>query len=160
MRTENEIDQQTASDRLYVGMQFALRREALGLSAETVAEQAGYSITQYTLMEEGKRSISASDYTFTFSLENGFKGKASSIEFKGTFQQKTATTDSSTFNGRKEIATHAGMIRKVQGEQLVSSKAVAKIWFNWWLVVALFVGSIFFLWTLHKLKGFAKRYTL
>lgn len=98
--------------------------------------------------------------TFTFSLENGFKGKASSIEFKGTFQQKTATTDSSTFNGRKEIATHAGMIRKVQGEQLVSSKAVAKIWFNWWLVVALFVGSIFFLWTLHKLKGFAKRYTL
>ncbi|MGB4398508.1 MAG: helix-turn-helix transcriptional regulator, partial [Daejeonella sp.] len=62
MRTENEIDQQTASDRLYVGMQFALRRESLGLSAETVAEQAGYSITQYTLMEEGKRSISASDY--------------------------------------------------------------------------------------------------
>lgn len=62
MRTENEIDQQTAYDRLYVGMQFALRREALGLDAETVAEQAGYSITQYTLMEEGKRRISAADY--------------------------------------------------------------------------------------------------
>ena len=62
MGTENEIDQQTASDRLYVGMQFALRRQALGLDAETVAEQAGYSITQYTLMEEGKRNISAADY--------------------------------------------------------------------------------------------------
>ena len=62
MRTENEIEQQTAFDRLYVGMQFTLRREALGLDAETVAEQAGYSITQYTLMEEGKRFISAADY--------------------------------------------------------------------------------------------------
>ena len=62
MRTENEIDQQTAYDRLYVGIQFALRREALGLDAETVAEQAGYSITQYTLMEEGKRDITAADY--------------------------------------------------------------------------------------------------
>ncbi|MES2872103.1 MAG: hypothetical protein V4708_00165 [Bacteroidota bacterium] len=35
MRTENEIDQQAASDRLYVGMQFALRRESLVLDAET-----------------------------------------------------------------------------------------------------------------------------
>jgi transcriptional regulator with XRE-family HTH domain len=62
MRTEDEIGQQAASDRLYVGMQFALRRQELGLDAETVAEQAGYSITQYTLMEQGKRNISIADY--------------------------------------------------------------------------------------------------
>ncbi len=61
MRTENEIDQQ-AFDRLYVGMQFAIRREELGLDAEIVADQAGYSITQYTLMEQGKRDISVADY--------------------------------------------------------------------------------------------------
>jgi transcriptional regulator with XRE-family HTH domain len=62
MSPENEIGQQTASDRLYVGMQFALRRQELGLDAETVAEQAGFSITQYTLMEEGKRNISIADF--------------------------------------------------------------------------------------------------
>ncbi len=62
MRTENQMDWQEAYDCIYMGMQFTKRREALGLDAETVAEQAGYSITQYKLMEEGKRLISVTDY--------------------------------------------------------------------------------------------------
>ena len=56
------LDDQPESDRIYVGFQFAARREQLGLDAETVAERAGYSLTQYKLMEEGKRNISMDDY--------------------------------------------------------------------------------------------------
>ncbi|MEJ7694020.1 helix-turn-helix transcriptional regulator [Daejeonella sp.] len=62
MGTENQIDWKEAYDRAFVGMQFTIRREELGLDAETVAEKAGYSITQYTLMEEGKRQITVADY--------------------------------------------------------------------------------------------------
>lgn len=58
METEDQTELQ-AYDRIWVGMQFTYRREALGLDAQTVAEQAGYSLTQYTLMEEGKRQIKA-----------------------------------------------------------------------------------------------------
>lgn len=62
MSTEDQIDWREAYDRVYLGMQFTERREELGLDAETVAEEAGYSIFQYTLMEEGKRQISVDDY--------------------------------------------------------------------------------------------------
>lgn len=95
--------------------------------------------------------------TFTFSLENGFKGKASSIEFTGRLQQKTATTDSSTFAGRKQKTRHVGLVRKVESEQLASSKAISKIWLNWWLIAGLVVGIVLFIWMFNKLKGFAKR---
>lgn len=62
MGTEDQIDRREAYDRIYLGMQFTKRREELGLDAETVAEEAGYSFFQYTLMEEGKRQISVDDY--------------------------------------------------------------------------------------------------
>lgn len=62
MRTEDQLDWREAYDRIYMGIQFRYRREQLGLEAEIVAEEAGYSLTQYTLMEEGKRQITVGDY--------------------------------------------------------------------------------------------------
>ncbi|SKB76550.1 helix-turn-helix domain-containing protein [Daejeonella lutea] len=62
MRTEDQTDLQEAYDRIYVGMQFKTRREDLGLDADTIAEEAGYSLVQYNQMEEGKREISVDDY--------------------------------------------------------------------------------------------------
>lgn len=82
-----------------------------------------------------KVTISPMD-TFTFSMEKGFRGKASRIEVAGNLQRKTSVNDSSTFSGSRQSLSQKELIRKVEGEQLNSSKTVTKLWIDWWWLLA------------------------
>ena len=69
--------------------------------------------------------------TFEFSLQQGFKGKASKVELKGSASQLKMVNDSAIFSAINDREIRGTLIRKHDTEQLAKSKSVENKWLNW-----------------------------
>ena len=69
--------------------------------------------------------------TFQFSLQQGFKGKATKVEVKGSASHLKMVNDSATFSANNDSETRGTLIRKQETERLAKSKSVENKWLNW-----------------------------
>lgn len=69
--------------------------------------------------------------TFEFSMQQGFKGKASKVELKGSIRQLKKLNDSATFSANKERETRSKIIKVHETERVINSKSLENKGFNW-----------------------------
>lgn len=84
--------------------------------------------------------------SFRFSVQEGFRGKASKLELKGTIHAVEKLADSSMLLVSKGTVSASQLTKSVQNRGLERSREFEKIGFRWWWVLIAGVGVALVLW--------------
>lgn len=130
--------------------------DALEQTGTRSREQESKSYSQSNLITDSsgqvyQLTIFPAD-TFQFSVQEGFRGKASKVELRASIRQLKRIKDSTAFTGSEDRETIAKIIRKAEAKQLAYSKSVEKTSFNWlWLCLAAAV-ALFIVWIFRRFR--------
>ena len=84
--------------------------------------------------------------SFRFSLQEGFSGKATKIELRGSARQLTRINDSTTINATALRKSSSGVIRKTSNEERSRSRSVKKSAISWIWVWGMLALGLLMVW--------------